>query len=162
MVIFLLKSILPLAKCQYSMYFYNRLDDITNHRYPWSVCFDVCQFTANLANQMWWMNKWHPLKLHKFLHTHDVQIMTHDASQTRTTLHVDLASLVIDDCSIVRMVCCFVYVINWKSFLVSKFIMLFMRLLGAFPVFLFQVFICLVVCMLLVIGMFSKQWFVIF
>ncbi len=33
----------------------------------------------------------HPLKLHKFLHTHNVQIMTHHASQTRTTHHVDLA-----------------------------------------------------------------------
>ncbi len=34
----------------------------------------------------------HPLKLHKFLHIHDAEIMTHYVSQTRTTQRVDLAS----------------------------------------------------------------------
>ncbi len=33
----------------------------------------------------------HPLKLHKFLDTHDAQIMTHHTSQTRTAHCVDLA-----------------------------------------------------------------------
>ncbi len=49
----------------------NHLDEITNHRYLWSVCFDVCQFTANLANQIRQMNEWH-IHLnhtHFFIHT---------------------------------------------------------------------------------------------
>ncbi len=33
----------------------------------------------------------HLLKLYKFLHTHDAQIMTHHISQKRTTHRVDLA-----------------------------------------------------------------------
>ncbi len=48
----------------------NRLDKITNHRYPWSVCFDMFQFTANLANQMWRINKWH-------IHSNYTHFFTH-------------------------------------------------------------------------------------
>ncbi len=49
----------------------NCLDEITNHRYLWSICFDMCQFTANLANQMWRMNEWHIHSnyTHFFIHT---------------------------------------------------------------------------------------------
>ncbi len=49
----------------------NRLDEITNHRYSWSICADVCQFTANLANQMRRMNEWHIHSNHShfFIHT---------------------------------------------------------------------------------------------
>ncbi len=49
----------------------NHLDEITNHRYPWYVCFDMGQFTTNLANQMWWMNEWHIHSnyTHFFIHT---------------------------------------------------------------------------------------------
>ncbi len=46
----------------------NRLDEITNRRYLWSVCLE---FTINLANQMWQMNKGHIHSnyTHFFIHT---------------------------------------------------------------------------------------------
>ncbi len=59
----------------------NQVDEITNHRYPWYVCFDTCQFTANGEPDVMNKRMTHPLNLHTFFHTHDAWIMTHAASE---------------------------------------------------------------------------------
>ncbi len=58
----------------------NRLDEIMNHRYPWSFCFDMYQFTTNLANQMWRMNKWH-------IHTNYTHFLIHMMCESWRIMH---------------------------------------------------------------------------
>ncbi len=56
-----------------------------------TVCFDVSIYRPNGEPDV--TNEWmtHLLKVDTFFHTHDARIMTHDASQIRTTHRVDLA-----------------------------------------------------------------------
>ncbi len=57
-----------------------------------TVCFDVSIYRPigepDVTNKRMTT---HLLKLDTFFHTHDAQIMTHDASRIRTTHRVDLA-----------------------------------------------------------------------
>ncbi len=53
-----------------------------------TVCFDVSIYRPSGKPDE---RMTHLLKLDAFFHTHDVRIMTHDASRIRTTHHVDLA-----------------------------------------------------------------------